>query len=96
MKVYVIIKESWDGGEETITEIIKVVSSRHKAEDAKRRLKRDLKISKKEFFVKYPQGLEEDVSKMTNEEYKEYLDAYAKSGGDFEEINFYIQEFELE
>ena len=33
---------------------------------------------------------------MTNEEYKEYLDAYAKSGGDFEEINFYIQEFELE
>ena len=41
MKVYVITKESWDGGEQTITETIKVVSSPKKAEEVKRKLKKD-------------------------------------------------------
>ena len=96
MKVYVITKESWDGGEQTITETIKVVSSPKKAEEVKRKLKKDLKASRKEFLIKYPKGLDEDVSKMTEKGHKQYWDAYTKGGLDFEKVSFYIEEFELE
>lgn len=96
MNVYVITKETWDGGEEIVTEIIKVFSSLIKAEESKGKLEEDLEALKNEFCAKYPLGLFEDTSNFTKEEYVKYKKACNESDVLVYKVTFYIQEFELE